>query len=156
MTTMKRYIAMLLALTAAAAMVQAAERSTFNVLDFGAKGDGVTKDTVAIQNALNAAANSGGGTVYVPEGVFLTGSLLMHSNTTLQLASRADLMGSPDIADYPIENIRFEGEFREGHRALISANNAANVTITGGTIFGPPISLGKLRNPRGPVLIELT
>ena len=65
-------------------------------------------------------------------------------------------MGSPDIADYPIENVRWEGEFRDGHRALLCATNAANVTITGGGIFGPPLPLGKLRNPRGPVLIELT
>ena len=143
----------LLCLTAAS---RGADARMFNVLDFGAKGDGVTKDTAAIQKALDACAEKGGGTVTLPGGVYLTGSLIIHANTTLQLASRTDIIGSPDIADYPLERIRWEGEFAEGHRALLSASNAANVTITGGTIFGPPLLLSKLRNPRGPSLIELT
>jgi polygalacturonase len=152
---MKKLIALLAVLTCFAATLHAADRPSLNVLDFGAKGDGLTNDTAAIQKALDACGESGG-TVLVPEGVFLTGSLVLHANTTLQLSPRANLLGSPDIADYPLENVRWEGEFREGHRALLSASNAANVTITGGAIFGPPLPLGKLRNPRGPVLIELT
>ena len=135
---------------------RAADKQTLNVLDFGAKGDGQTKDTAAIQKALDACGDNGGGTVLVPEGIFLTGSLTLRANTTLQLSARADLLGSPDIADYPIENVRWEGEFREGHRALICATNAADITISGGAIFGPPLTLGKLRNPRGPLLVELT
>ena len=150
---MKKLITLVAALNFTA-VTFAADRVSLNVLDFGAKGDGVTKDTVAIQKALDACGESGG-TVLLPEGVYLTGGIVLHANTTLQLAARANLLGSPDIADYPIVNVRWEGEFRDGHRALISANDAANVTITGGAIFGPPISLGKLRNPRGPVLIEL-
>jgi polygalacturonase len=138
------------------ASARAADRQTLNVHDFGAVGDGQTKDTAAIQKALDTCETNGGGTVVVPEGVYLTGSLILHSNTTLQLAGRASLLGSPDIADYPLETVRWEGEFRDGHRALLSATNAANVTITGGSIFGPPLPLGKLRSPRGPVLIELT
>jgi len=153
---MKKLIALVAALNFVAASLLAAERPTLNVLDFGATGNGLTNDTAAIQKALEACGQNGGGTVFVPEGVYLTGSLILHANTTLQLAPRANLLGSPDIADYPLVNIRWEGEFREGHRALLSATDAENVTITGGAIFGPPLSLGKLRNPRGPVLIELT
>lgn len=152
---MKKFFALLAALGVVTAGF-AAEKSSFNVLDFGAKGDGVTKDTAAIQKALDACAQAGGGTVLLPEGIFLTGSLVLGPNTTLQMAQRANLLGSPDIADYPVINVRWEGEFRDGHRALISASNAANITISGGAIFGPPLPLGKLRNPRGPVLIELT
>lgn len=152
---MKKLIALVTALNFAGAVL-AADKVPLNVRDFGAKGDGVTKDTVALQKALDTCAENVGGTVLVPEGVYLTGSLILHANTTLQLATRANLLGSPDIADYPVVNVRWEGEFRDGHRALISANDAANVTITGGAIFGPPLPLGKLRSPRGPVLIELT
>jgi hypothetical protein len=136
--------------------VWAAEKPALNVTDYGAKGDGITKDTAAIQKALDTCGQNGGGTVSVPEGVYLTGALQIHANTTLQLAPRGFLLGSPDISDYPIVNVRWEGEFREGHRALLNASNAANITISGGGIFGPPLTLGKLRNPRGPVLIELT
>ncbi|MBW8864783.1 MAG: glycoside hydrolase family 28 protein, partial [Verrucomicrobia bacterium] len=153
---MRKLFAIIVALGLAVISGWAVDRPVLNVLDFGAKGDGVTKNTDALQKALDACGQNGGGTVLVPDGVYLTGSIILHSNTTLQLASRASLLGSPDIADYPVVNVRWEGEFREGHRALISATDAANVTITGGGIFGPPLPLGKLRNPRGPVLIELT
>src|ERR1700733_6708080 len=153
---MKKIIAFSLALNLAAAVL-AADKTPLNVLDFGAKGDGATKDTVAIQKALDACAAAGGGTVFVPEGVYLTGSLTIGADTTFQLSGHANILGSPDLADYPVVNIRWEGEFREGHRALISATDAANVAITGGgAVFGPPISLSHLRNPRGPALIELT
>jgi len=127
-----------------------------NVRDLGAKGDGATKDTSAFQAALDSCTNHGGGIVTVPAGAYLIGSIVVGPNTTLQLQSGAKLTGSPDIADYPLENVRWEGEFRQGHRALISSDNANNVMISGpGTISGPPLSLSQLRNPRGPVLIEL-
>jgi polygalacturonase len=150
---MKSFIALLAVLSCLTAN---AGKQTLNVLDFGAKGDGVTKNTAALQKALDACGENGGGTVLVPEGVFLTGSLRLSANTTLLLTPRTDLLGSPDIADYPLENTRWEGEFREGHRALLWATNAANLAISGGTIIGPPLPLSKLRTPRGPVLIELT
>lgn len=153
---MKNLFALLIALMVAAGNGRAAEGPVLNVLDFGASGNGTSKDTAAIQQALDVCATNGGGTVLVPEGVYLTGSIRLHANTTLQLAPKATLLGSPDIADYPVINVRWEGEFREGHTALISATDAANVTITGGTILGPPVTLGRLRSPRGPVLIELT
>jgi polygalacturonase len=94
--------------------------------------------------------------VTVPPGVYLIGSIVIGPNTTLRLEARANLMGSRDIADYPLVRVRFEGEFQQGHRALIFSEKADNVTITGpGSIFGPPLSVSRLRNPRGPALIEL-
>ena len=156
MYSMKRLLSWLGALTVATS-VYAAEKPALDVRDFGAKGDGLTKDTEAIQKALDTCAAAGGGSVSLSDGNFLTGSLVLAANTTLEIAPRASLVGSGDIADYPLVNIRWEGEFREGHRALLTASNAANLTITGGgAIFGPPVALSKLRNPRGPVLIELT
>jgi polygalacturonase len=131
--------------------------STFHsVRSFGAKGDGMTKDTAAFQTALDLCASNGGGTVTVPAGVYLIGSIVIGPNTTLELARGANLIGSRDIADYPLVRVRFEGEFQQGHRALIYSDKANNVTITGGgSIFGPPLNVSRLRNPRGPVLIEL-
>jgi polygalacturonase len=130
--------------------------ATFNVRDFGATGDGHTKDTAALQKALDACATGGGGTVFVPPGAYLTGSIVLGANTTLRLGARANLVGSADIDDYPVVRVRWEGEFRPGHRALLSAEKADHVAIEGpGAIFGPPLSLSQLRDPRGPALIEL-
>jgi polygalacturonase len=152
-----KHLLPILGVLGVAASVFGADKPALDVRDFGAKGDGVTKDTAAIQKALDTCAAAGGGTVLVSEGSYLTGSLVIGANTTLEIARPASLVGSGDIADYPVGNVRWEGEFRDGHRALLSASNAANVTITGGgTVYGPPVALSKLRNPRGPVLIELT
>ena len=137
--------------------IGAASPGPFNVRDYGAKGDGKTRDTAALQKTLDACAASGGGIVRVPEGVYPTGSLVVGANTTVHFDPRANLLGSPDIDDYPLVRVRWEGEFRQGHRALICAENAGNVTIEGpGAIFGPPLTLSRLRDPRGPLLIELT
>jgi polygalacturonase len=129
----------------------------FNVRAFGAAGDGTTKDTAAFQKALDACAAAGGGTVVVPEGNYLIGSIALGGHTTLQLESRAYLIGSPDITDYPVIPMRFEGEFVPGHRALISAGGKSDVAVVGrGFILGPPLKVSLLRSPRGPVLIEFS
>lgn len=129
---------------------------SFNVRASGAIGDGHTKDTAALQKALDACAAAGGGTVVVPAGVYLTGSLVLGPNTTLRLEARANLQGSPDIEDYPLVRVRWEGEYVQGRRALVCAEQADHIAIRGpGAIFGPPLGVSRLRNPRGPALIEL-
>lgn len=132
----------------------------FNVREFGAKGDGTTKDTAALQKTLDACVAAGGGEVLVPAGNYLTGSLVLGSRTTLRFEAGATLTGSPDVADYPMVRARWEGEFRPSHRALLSAENARNISIVGpGTLVGPPLALAQLRprgpdTGRGPVMIE--
>lgn len=109
-----------------------------------------------MQKALDTCVSAGGGTVTVPAGNYLIGSIVLGSNTTLKLETRANLSGSPDIDDYPLVRVRWEGELTQGHRALISCEKADRVTIAGpGSIFGPPIGISSLRRPRGPALIEL-
>ena len=71
----------------------------FNVIDYGAVGDGVTKDTAAIQRAIDECAVQGG-TVIVPPGVYLIGSIYLRSNVELNIAQGATLLGSPDLNDY--------------------------------------------------------
>ncbi len=138
-------------------IANAAAKGQFDVRAFGATGDGKTKDTAAFQKALDACQAAGGGTVSVPDGYYLIGSIVIGENTTLQLDGRANLIGSPDLADYPLVQVRWEGEFAEGHRALISADKAGHISLSGrGSIFGPPVSLSHLRDPRGPALIEFS
>ena len=148
---------LVLSLMTAVCVVPAAAEGQFEVRAFGATGDGRTKDTMAFQKALDACKAAGGGTVLVARGYYLIGSIVLGDNTTLQLEGRATLIGSPDLADYPLVQVRWEGEFEGGHRALISAEKAGHVGIIGrGSIFGPPVSLSRLRGPRGPALIEFS
>ena len=135
----------------------AGAKGQFEVRAFGATGDGKTKDTAAFQKALDACKAAGGGTVLVTNGAYLIGSVVIGGNTTLQLDAHANLTGSPDVADYPLVRVRWEGEFAQGHRALISAEKADHITITGGgTITGTASGLSRLRNPRGPALLEFS
>ena len=74
--------------------------SFFNVCDYGAKGDGIAKDTAAIQSAIDAASAAGGGIVTVPPGLYISGSIFLKSNIELYIQSGAVIKASPDIADY--------------------------------------------------------
>lgn len=131
---------------------------SLNVRDFGAKADGTTKDTAAIQQAVDRCAVLGGGEVLVPAGNYLTGAVALRSNTTLRLDKEAVLQGSPDFADYPVTQVRWEGKWIEGHTALLYAIDAANIAVVGaGKIIGNPALGGRpnAQNPlRHPALIE--
>jgi polygalacturonase len=71
-----------------------------NVRDFGAKGDDVTLDAAAISPAVAACVKQGGGTVYVPPGRYVMGTVQLFSHIRLFLESGALLVGSHDIHDY--------------------------------------------------------
>jgi len=129
-------------------------RAPLNVQAFGATGDGKTKDTAAFQKALDACAAAGGGTVIVPAGNYLIGSIELKSHTTLRLEKGANLLGSPNLEDYPIMKVRWEGKWIDGYRALIFAHDANHIAIMGGgNISGNP-ALGGRQMPRHPVIIE--
>ena len=74
----------------------------FDVRAYGAVGDGMAKDTQAVQKAIDAANQASGGTVYFPAGSHLTGTLRMKNGVTLHLGTGATLLGSTDLDDYPI------------------------------------------------------
>ena len=73
---------------------------TYDVTQYGAAGDGKAMDTRGIQKAVDACAADGGGTVTVPAGEYLTGTIRLKSDVTLYLSPGARLVGSPDIRDY--------------------------------------------------------
>lgn len=104
----------------------------YDVRDYGAKGDGVTLDTEAIRKAIDACAKAGGGTVFLPPGTYLSGSLFMKSNVTLNISAGATLLGSTNIEDYQelVPEIRSWTDRWLKH-SLISGENLENIAITG-------------------------
>jgi polygalacturonase len=113
---------------------------TYNIRDFGAKGDGSTLDTDAVQAAIDACTKDQGGTVLVPAGVFVIGTVELKSNVALHLSASAKLLGTADGKQYRhAEAIPLSGDstLGDGNVGLIFAVNADNVTIEGhGTIDG--------------------
>jgi hypothetical protein len=106
----------------------------YNIRDHGAKGDGKTLNTKAIQSAIDKCFNDGGGTVLIPAGEFLSGTLELKSNVTLHLSAAAKLLGSPKREDYTAGKGVPSGN---GNIVFLYAVNANNVSIEGnGTIDG--------------------
>lgn len=144
--------------TVFAANAPAKPALSINIRDMGATGDSATKDTLAIQQALDRCARLGGGEVFVPAGTYLTGALRIQSDTTLRLDANAVLQGSPDLADYPLTQVRWEGRWIKGYPGLISAVDASRIAITGtGKILGSPAIKGRVDKATGlrnPALLE--
>jgi polygalacturonase len=113
---------------------------TYNIRDYGAKGDGTTLDTAALQAAIDACTADGGGTVLVPAGTFVIGTTELKSNVTLHIAASAKLLGSADGKQYhAVDAIPLSGDTTlvDGNWALLFAVRQKNVTIEGpGTIDG--------------------
>ena len=105
-----------------------------DVKTYGAKGDGTTKDTIAVQKAIDeCTAGKGGGTVEVPAGTYVIAPIMLKSNMTLHLAKGATLLGSPDMTDY--SKVVFARH--PTVQPLVGSVNAENITINGeGTIDG--------------------
>lgn len=115
----------------------------YNVCAYGAKGDGRTLDTSTIQEAIDACHNDGGGTVLIPAGRFLVGSLEIRSEVTLHIAAGGILLGSANGNDYhAADAVPLSGDstLEDGNWALLYAVHARNVTVEGpGAIDGQGI-----------------
>jgi len=107
---------------------------TCDARSFGAKGDATTKDTAAIQKAIDTcAAYADGGTVKLSHGTFLSGPISLKSKITLDIEKDATLLGSPDRADYPMVTFAHLPTVQP----LVGSVNAEHIVITGGgTIDG--------------------
>jgi len=120
-----------------------AGKTSFNVRDYGAVGDGQNLDSPAIDKAIDAAAEAGGGTVLVPAGTYLSGSIHLKSNIHLVIDAGATILGAPqDMKAYDETEPFTLGGYQDGghcffHNSLIWGENLTNVFITGnGTING--------------------
>ncbi len=115
----------------AASCLSAHAAATCDARAYGAKPDGTTLNTKAIQQAIDACAKKGGGKVTLEGGTFLSGPIVLVSNIDLDIAQGATLQGSSNHEDYPKKT-----EFRNpGLQSLVSATNASNISITGGGVI---------------------
>ena len=121
----------------------APEQYAFDVRVFGAKGDGVTDDTVAIRTAIRVLPD--GARLVFPAGTYCTRPIALKSHLTVELQRGATLLGSTERERYPVlpaevENLNggepylfgtFEGLPRPMYQALLSAQNAEDIAIVG-------------------------
>ena len=122
--------------------------AVFDVRAFGAKGDGKTLDRDAINKAIETAAAAGGGTVLLPAGRYLTGSIRLRSNIALQFEPGASLAASSDPTAYDAAEPNPSTQFQDfghshWHNSLIWGDGLENISIAGpGLIDGSGLSRG--------------
>jgi len=150
----KKYLFILLVLSNCAVLAQSDRPVTVkvvNINDYGAIGDGKTLNTDAINKAIIACDNAGGGTVVVPAGNFVTGTIMLKSNITLDLDPDSHIIGTTDLSQYKGYQLRREdpnepinitvSDSAVWTRALILLDKVHDVTITGtGTIDGAGVT----------------
>ena len=114
-------------------------QTSYDILSFGAKGDGVADDAMAIQKAIDRCSAEGGGVVLLPRNhVFLSGPVELKSNVELHLEATATLKANPDEGIYRLSAF---GENRGEGMLWLWAKDAENISITGkGTIHGNGIA----------------
>lgn len=105
-----------------------------SITEFGAVGDGVTKCTAALQQAIDDCASKGGGNVIIEDGEFVTGTIFLKDNVRLELRPTGKLLAGLNPEDYPDFDPCFDKSFapRNTARCLIYAENCRNIGIFGG------------------------
>ena len=129
------------------------KNGVYNVKDYGAKGDGKTLDHQAINRAIDACTNAGGGQVLLPAGQYLCGSIRLKSNVDLHLTAGATILAAPSGMHAYDEAEPWVGEqYQDGghtffHNSLIWAEGQENISITGrGRIDGDGLTKRDLEN----------
>ena len=136
MKNMKRLLSVILCVLMSVEMSHA-QTVSFNVKDYGARGNGKRLDSPAIQRAIDACHRAGGGTVIVPPGTYLSATVELKDNVTLHLEKDALILGTTDYKAYRNLDPFTEGLGIEVGWALLVAVDARNVGLTGeGTIDG--------------------
>jgi len=110
----------------------------YDVTQYGAVGDGTKVNTQCIQAAIDACADGGGGVVSFPTGKYLTGTIYLKSGVHLRVEQGATLLGSTNLADYPVNSCKYASRSDEYTvRALIWGEGLEDVGIAGtGTLDG--------------------
>lgn len=105
----------------------------FNVVkDFGAINNGSQITTKQLQNAIDACATQGSGRVYFPPGIYLTGTLVLKSGVHIELAARAEILGSTDTKDYLVIRPQYKNNTdRQVDKSLFYAEKVKDISLSG-------------------------
>jgi len=113
------------------------KKDTINITKFGAKPDGITLNTKAINDAIDACSKKGGGVVLVSQGLWLTGPIVMKSNVNLHVDRDAMILFTSDFDQYPLVEGNWEGRRSARNQSPISGTDLTNIALTGtGVIDG--------------------
>lgn len=111
------------------------KKDTFNIVNFGAKADGITLNTKAINKAIGECSAKGGGVVLIPQGFWLTGPVVLKNNVNLHISRAALLQFTDDKSQYPLVEGNYEGHTAVRNQSPVSGTDLVNVAITGGGII---------------------
>ena len=152
----------LLPLCAGSLLVSPAAGARFDVRERGARGDGVTPDTAAVQATLDACRDAGGGAVVFPAGRYLSGTIYLRSQVALWFEAGATLVGATNLTAYrqpDVPDYLPEAKWGKWHRALVVGENVEDVTLAGpGVIDGnkvfDPTGEERMRGPHTLVFVN--
>jgi polygalacturonase len=119
------------------AIAAPADQTIFNIRSYGAVGDGTNLDSPAINQAIQAASEAGGGTVFIPAGTYLCGSIHLNNNIHLYLDAGSVILGTPQAMNAYDPTEAWQGQaYQDGghtyfHNSLIWGENLTNVAIAG-------------------------
>jgi polygalacturonase len=133
-----------------ALMAAGAAADVFDVRKAGAKGDGRSYDSRAIQQSIDRCSQAGGGVVLLPAGTYLSGTLELKSGVTLHLAAGSRLVGGTSLEDYP-ERVPALRSYTDNYtrRSLIYAEKQERIAIEGAGVID-----GRGAPFKGPYLVR--
>ncbi len=123
---------------------------TISIVKFGAVADGIFLNTTSINNAIAECSKNGGGLVLVPQGLWLTGPIVLQNNINLHIAKNAILLFSGDFEQYKLVEGSYEGKPSFRNQSPISGTGLENIAITGQGIidgngdFWRSVNIGQL------------
>jgi alpha-L-rhamnosidase len=114
-----------------ASVTHAQQGKRINIKQAGAVDDGTTLNTVLLQKTIDEIAATGGGTLVIPPGTYMTGALFLKPGVNVHIEKDGVLKGSPDIANFPVTETRIEGKVQQWIPAVINATGHTGLRITG-------------------------
>ncbi|RKR81475.1 pectate lyase-like protein [Mucilaginibacter gracilis] len=117
------------------AAVPVFKTDTFNIVKYGAVADGITLNTKSINAAITACSAQGGGVVLIPQGLWITGPIVLKSNVNLYVSRAALVQFTADKSQYPLVEGNYEGHASVRNQSPVSGTDLVNVAITGGGIM---------------------